>query len=170
MKEKAIKVTVLSFFVYMDNDKMVRIYLDVKEMNNVLDKIDDLDETVVNNVATNLQANLKMESPVDEGKLQGSWTIFNDGPLEKTVRTAANYAEYVNDGTGLDGPLHRKITPKTKKALKFKPSKGPFKGKTVFAKSVKGIKPRRFVEKSMERTERRIPELVIQSINQLKLG
>ncbi len=149
---------------------MVKVYLDIKEMGNVLDNIDTLGENIVKNVANNLQANLKMESPVDEGKLQGSWTIFDDGPLEKTVASSANYAEYVNSGTGLYGPNKRLIRPTTKKVLKFTPNKGKFKGMEIFTPYSKGIKPNKFVERSMEKTQNRIPELVIQSINQVKLG
>ena len=149
---------------------MVKVYLDIKEMGNVLDNIDSLGEKIVNNVASNLQGNLKMESPVDEGKLQGSWTIFDEGPLEKTVYSSANYAQYVNDGTGLYGPHQTLIRPTTKKALKFTPNNGKLKGMTIFTPYSRGIKPRKFVEKSIERTSNRIPELVIQSINQAKLG
>lgn len=149
---------------------MVKVYLDIKEMGNVLDNIDTLGEKIVNNVASNLQGNLKMESPVDHGRLQNSWSIFDEGPLEKTVASSANYAEYVNDGTGLYGPHKTLIRPTTKKALKFTPNNGKFKGMTIFTPYSRGIKPRKFVEKSMERTSNRIPELVIQSINQAKLG
>ncbi len=139
-------------------------------MGNVLDNIDTLGEKIVDNVASNLQGNLKMESPVDHGRLQGSWDIFNDGPLEKTVASSANYAEYVNDGTGLYGPHKTLIKPTNKKVLKFTPSKGKFKGMPIYTPYSRGIKPRKFVEKSMERTSNRIPELVIHSINQAKLG
>lgn len=149
---------------------MVKIYLKINEINNVLDNIDGLSEKIVNNVATNLLGNLKMESPVDEGKLQGSWSIFDDGPNQKTAKSSANYAEYVNSGTGLYGPHKTLIRPTTKKALKFTPNKGKFKGMTIFTPYSRGIKPNPYVERSIEKTEKRIPELVIHSINQAKLG
>lgn len=149
---------------------MVRIYLEIDEINNVLDNIDGLSEKIVNNVAINLEANLKMESPVDHGRLQGSWTIFDDGPNQKTVKSSAEYAEYVNSGTGLYGPNHTLIRPTTKKVLKFTPNKGKFKGMPIFTPYSRGIKPNPYVERSMQKTQNRIPELVIHSINQAKLG
>ena len=145
---------------------MVRIYLNIKEMGNVLDNIDTLGEKIVNNVSIDLSANIKRESPVDEGKLQGSWTIFDNGPLEKTVASSANYAEYVNSGTGIYGPHKTPIVhPTIGKKFAFKKNR-----KMVYTNIIKGIKPRRFVEKSISQTEKRIPELVIHSINQIKLG
>lgn len=149
---------------------MVKIYLDIKEMGNALDNMGTLSEKIVNNVTVDLLGNVKRESPVDHGRLQGSWTKFDDGPNQKTIKSSANYAQYVNDGTGLYGPHKTLIKPTTKKALKFTPNKGKFKGMTIFTPYSRGIKPRKFVEKSMEKTSNSIPELVIQSINQVKLG
>lgn len=145
---------------------MVKVYLDIKEMGNVLDNIDTLGEKIVNNVATDLLSNVKRESPVDHGRLQGSWTIFKDEPTQATIGTSANYAEYVNSGTGIYGPHKTPIIhPTIGKKFAFQVN-----GKMVYTNIIKGIKPRRFVEKSMERTSNRIPELVIHSINQAKLG
>ena len=145
---------------------MVKVYLDIKEMGNVLDNIDTLGEKIVNNVATDLLSNVKRESPVDHGRLQGSWTIFKDEPTQATIGTSANYAEYVNSGTGIYGPHKTPIIhPTIGKKFAFQVN-----GKMVYTNIIKGIKPRRFVERSMERTSNRIPELVIHSINQAKLG
>ena len=145
---------------------MVKVYLDIKEMGNVLDNIDTLGEKIVNNVATDLLSNVKRESPVDHGRLQGSWTIFKDEPTQATIGTSANYAEYVNSGTGIYGPHKTPIVhPTIWEKFAFQVN-----GKMVYTNIIKGIKPRRFVEKSMERTSNRIPELVIHSINQAKLG
>lgn len=145
---------------------MVKIYLEINEINNVLDNIDGLSEKIVNNVASNLQGNLKIESPVDHGRLQGSWTIFDDGPNQKTVKSSANYADYVNSGTGIYGPHKTPIVhPTIGKKFAFQVN-----GKMVYTNIIKGIKPRRFVESGMEKTQNRIPELVIHSINQAKLG
>jgi len=135
-------------------------------MGNVLDNIDTLGEKIVNNVSNDLSANIKRESPIDEGKLRSSWTIFDNGPLEKTVASSANYAEYVNSGTGIYGPHKTPIVhPTIGKKFAFQVN-----GKMVYTNIIKGIKPRRFVEKSISQTEKRIPELVIHSINQIKLG
>lgn len=145
---------------------MVKIYLKVNEIENLINNFDTLGGKIANNVAIDLLANVKKESPVDHGRLQGSWTIFNEGPTEKTVKSSAEYAEYVNRGTGIYGPYKTPIVhPNIGKEFAFQAN-----GRMVYTRMIKGIKPRRFVEKSMEKTERRLPELVIHSINQAKLG
>jgi len=77
--------------------------------------------------------------------------------------TANAVAKYIDEGTGLYGPLHRKITPKAAKALRW--MGGPAgslrltgsrrKGKAgagaawIYAKSTKGMKARPYVQKSI---------------------
>lgn len=52
------------------------------------------------------------------------------------IGTPMRYARAVHDGTGLFGPKKRKITPKTKQALRFKP-KGS--SRFIVRRSVKGM-------------------------------
>lgn len=107
-----------------------------------------------------LKRNIQRNVPVDNGKLQGGWFISPYPGLGGSVHSNAHYTSYVNDGTGIYGPLGKPIRPKTAKALKFTTKSG----KTVFAKSVRGIKPRRFVEKSITQTERRNDEFLIRAV------
>lgn len=145
---------------------MVKIYLKVKEIDSLIKNLDTLGEKVANNVAIDILSNVKKESPVDHGRLQGSWSIFSEGPTEKTVKSSAHYADYVNSGTGIYGPYKTPIVhPDIGEKFAFQAN-----GRMVYTRMIKGIKPRRFVEKSMEKTEKRLPELVIHSINQAKLG
>ena len=107
-----------------------------------------------------LKGNIQRNAPVDQGKLQGGWFISPYPGLGGSVHSNAHYTSYVNDGTGIYGPRGQVIRPKSKKALKFT-TKG---GTTVFAKYVRGIKPRRFVEKSITQTERRNDEFLIRAV------
>lgn len=80
-------------------------------------------------------------------------------PTEAIVEVRANYARYVEEGTGLYGPKHQKIVPKNARALHWKgggPSKVRLSGRSrtkggrslardVFAMSVKGRKATPFV-------------------------
>lgn len=142
---------------------MVRIYLDVKEIGNVLNNMEGLSKSIVNNVTADLWGNLRIESPVDHGRLQNSWSIFGEGN-EKTIKSSANYAEYVNRGTGLYGPYRTPIVhPTIGKKFAFQVN-----GKMVYINVIKGIRPNPFVERSMNKTQQRIPELVIKSIYSLK--
>ena len=121
-----------------------------------------------------LMANLRKNSPVDTGALQGSWMQFTKGELSREVKSSKIYADYLDKGTGLYGPKKKLITPKKKDGvLRFK-SKGVFthnapnggKGKDgfVYAKSVEGIKPRHFVSKSISQTRNRVNDFAIKAI------
>lgn len=56
----------------------------------------------------------------------------------------ANYGAFVNNGTGIYGPLNTPIVPKTKPFLQWKGSNGWYR-----AKSVKGMKARPFMEPAL---------------------
>lgn len=82
-------------------------------------------------------------APVDKSTLRGSLQRSVNG-FEGKIFTAMNYASYQEYGTGIysDHPTAPRvpITPKRAKFLVFQ--KG---GKTIFARSVLGVKPRRFM-------------------------
>lgn len=69
------------------------------------------------------------------------------------VGTGVSYALFVHDGTGLYGPKHKLIYPRTARVLVFK-SKiyGAKKGKRagrVFARFVRGMKPNPFLRNAL---------------------
>lgn len=108
-----------------------------------------------------LLGNTKRNSPVDEGKLQGSWfPVYNNQTLQRGIRSSAKYAEWVNDGTGIYGPRGQIIKPKTARLL------GPFKykGRMIAVPWIRGMKPRRYVEKSIRQTQSRTEEFVIRAV------
>lgn len=85
--------------------------------------------------------------PVDRGQLRGSIAVeFTEAPSGAVARIGSNlpYAIFVHEGTGIHGPRHAPITPKSGRYLVFKPrslragttSKSGF----VFARSVQGMK------------------------------
>lgn len=113
-----------------------------------------------------LKGNLQRNSPVDEGGMQGSWLISAamPGDFESKIISTKFYTPFVNDGTGLYGPRHRKIYPKTARFL------GPFKwkGRMIAVPWTRGIKPRRFVEKSINQTGKRSDEFVIRAAMEIR--
>lgn len=128
-----------------------------------------------------LWRNLRIKTPVDEGRATNSWQMQVIDPLNHMIYNTAEYIKGLIEGTGIYGPQGKPIMPKTAKALKFQ-----WKGKTFIFKGdltekwqkasfiqwakdegmepvlawPKGIKPNDFVDKSKEETERRIPEFV----------
>jgi hypothetical protein len=125
-------------------------------MGKVIDRAMDLSQM-------ELLGNLKRNSPVDEGYMQNSWFPLRFSSLNRMVRSSAKYTPFVNDGTGIYGPKGRKIYPKKGKFLAFK-----YKGKKIAVPWVRGIKPRRFVERSINQTEKRSDEFVIRAAMEFK--
>lgn len=103
-------------------------------------------------VSHQLLRNLIQKSPVDTGLLRG-W-FQTGGGTEIKIESPAAYVGFVNEGTGIYGPTGTPITPKKGEVLKFQ-----YGGQTVFAKSVKGQKGQKFVEKSIKETSSRIEEI-----------
>lgn len=84
--------------------------------------------------------------PVDMGKLRQNITALRKtsgegAQIETAVQARMPYAAYIEIGTGIYGPRGMPITPKKGKYLVFQTKDG----KTVFAKSVKGMKSRPYL-------------------------
>ena len=61
----------------------------------------------------------KLLAPRRSGFLGRSIQITEASPTSVTIKSLAPYSRYVEEGTGLYGPKHAKITPKTAKALRW---------------------------------------------------
>lgn len=83
--------------------------------------------------------------PVDTGRLRAS--IQSTMPQQvgnlvvSYVYTDVRYGAYVHAGTGIYGPHRTPIVPVTSPVLVFQPRGGP----VVFARSVRGVRPRPFL-------------------------
>jgi len=87
----------------------------------------------------------KINCPVDSGRLRASIHLRHvliHGEPGVEIVAATNYARWVHDGTGIYGPRHQRIYPRTAKFLRFRP-----KGSRVFvyARSVAGMRGRPFL-------------------------
>jgi len=107
---------------------------------------------------------LQVFSPIDTGYLKG-WFRYKQQKNMIDIRSPAQYAIYQDQGTKRHGA-------KNGKALVFDPpkgwkgpivKKGKLKGKVV-VKSVKGIKGKQFVQKSIDATTPRLKEFFIKAI------
>ncbi len=94
------------------------------------------------------------EAPVRTSNLRSNITT-NQTTLDVYVSKAAPYAQFVHEGTGLYGPRHKRIKPKTKKTLYWLGARHP-------VASVAGIKPNPF----MDRGEQRAIPRVLQAIDE----
>lgn len=93
---------------------------------------------------------------VNTGALRSSIQVqlrdINGVPLVR-IGTKQKYARWVHEGTGLYGPHHQKIVPRSAQVLVFSSKKhgakkGKFKGKVV-VRSVKGMKPNAFLKDAL---------------------
>jgi len=152
--------------------KMVQISVELKQedFKDFGDKINRLSHKIMEYTTQELLRNIKINSPVDTGRLQGSWMVSRgESTNSTTIMSSTKYADYLDKGTGLYGPNHAMVYPKKGKFLVFTPHTGPFSGKTVFAKHVRGIKPRHFVEDSINQTTNRLEEFSIRAIQEVNL-
>ena len=139
---------------------MVKLEIKVEELKPLEPRFKKVAKRTVELTSLELQRNVKMLSPVDHGRLQGSWVVFQTGELQRTVKSSAKYAIFVNDGTGIYGPRKTPIThPSIGKMFAFQVN-----GRMIFTRQIKGIKPRKFVEKSMEMTQSRVQEFMIRAL------
>lgn len=91
---------------------------------------------------------------IDTGRLRSSINtqlVIRNGELAVLVGTNVWYAKFVHDGTGLFGPRHQVIKPKSHTYLRFRPRGSR---RWVFAKSVDGMAPNRFLLEALPAARR----------------
>lgn len=85
---------------------------------------------------------------VDTGKFRSSVqvTLLYEGSTPKVrVGTRDRRARWIHDGTGIYGPHRQRIVPVYRKALRFQAG-----GKTVFARSTKGMRANPFLRDALQ--------------------
>ena len=118
----------------------------VPNVNRALDKAVEL-------MGIDVWGNVIREVPTDEGVLGGSFELDRTGQREWTISTNVKYANFVNEGTGINGPAGRRITPKRASVLVFK-----WLGKTWYRRSVAGQKPNKYADRAVKLSASRAKE------------
>ncbi|MBO7519045.1 MAG: HK97 gp10 family phage protein [Methanobrevibacter sp.] len=103
---------------------------------------------------------LQVNSPIDTGYLKG-WHIHEHTDSMVDVRSPAKYAIYQDQGTGVYAGKGKITAKKPGGVLHWE--KG---GTHYFAKSVKGVRGKRFVEKSVSATKGRLDSFFIKAIQE----
>ena len=119
----------------------VEIELDMSQYEQLGPAMPKIIKRGVDQTAEYMKERLQVNSPVDTGYLKG-WFRYKETESMVDIRSPAQYAIFQDQGTYSYGPAHRQ--PKTK--------------------AVGGIKPKRFVEKSINATKGRLDSIWIKSI------
>lgn len=105
-----------------------------------------------------LTGKIKKETPVDTGKLRGSWTPkLSRDKLE--VKNTRNYAVFVEKGTGIFGKKRHRIFPKNANVLTAK-----IDGEQIFFTNSRGQPGQHMAEKGFMKYRKRIPNLFRTSV------
>ena len=96
-------------------------------------------KSIVPTITHNLQSSIIPVLEPAAGKFIGR--VIQDSGVAK-------YGRWVNDGTGIYGPEGRPIPPNTAKMLVWKGQDG----KKHFAKSVRGMKPRKYMQNGLAKS------------------
>lgn len=119
----------------------VEIELDMSQYEQLGPAMPKIIKRGVDQTAEYMIERLQVNSPIDTGYLKG-WFRYKETESMVDIRSPAHYAIFQDQGTYSYGPAHRQ--PKTK--------------------AVGGIKPKRFVEKSINATKGRLDSIWIKSI------
>lgn len=86
---------------------------------------------------------------IHTGRLRSSIAVQllsrNGAPVVR-IGSRVHYALYVHEGTGIHGPRHRYIRPRTRRYLRFKPYNSP---DFVFARKVAGMRPNKYLLRAL---------------------
>lgn len=137
---------------------MARVIMDRAALSRVCQ---DLAMQWANEMGRRVVNEAKERAPVDNGRLRSSiaYTIELT-PTTCALRVGSDvpYARYVEEGTGIYGPRHRRITPVRRQALKFPTPRSWNSGRQprqadrgfVFRRSVAGSPPNPFLADALQ--------------------
>lgn len=131
----------------------VKITVDTSKVN--MDNIPKFKDEVLEQTSKRGKQILQENTPKETGAGANAYKIIKS-ENQHEIRNEKKYLPWVNDGTGIYGPRHRRITPTHARVLHFH-----WKGREWFLKSVRGQRPQKFVEKSMPEIVESIPEAVV---------
>ena len=135
---------------------MVQVDVDLSQYHDLGPNMKKVAEKGLNLTAQDLVGTLQKNSPVDHGLLK-SWFVESMTSDEAVIKSPAEYAEWVNDGT-----QPYTITPTSKKALYWEGADHP-----VRVVHHPGIKGRHFVEDSLNDVNGRLDGYFLKAISEV---
>ena len=132
----------------------MRLEIKVKYDKKLSDTLNEkVSRAFLNMSSESLTSEIKKKTPVDKGKLRGSWTP-KLSRYQLSVKNSREYARWVEKGTGMFSEQPHMITPKT--ARVFHAEIG---GNDVFFTEHKGMEGRHMAEKGAKEFKKQIPKI-----------
>lgn len=119
------------------------------------ESVEEFKNKLLDQLAQNTKTLFEKNTPKKSGYASRNYHVIKSLNTRE-IRNDTYYLPWVNDGTGLYGPLHHVIRPKHASVLHFY-----WRGNEWFLKSVRGQRPKRFVERSMTEVIRSVDSAVV---------
>lgn len=141
----------------------VKVKVDRSKLKNLDEQLPKIKERGLSLVSQEMINRLQKNSPTDHGRLK-QWYPYEYTPGEEVkIKSPAHYVTYVNDGTGIYGP-HK--TPIYSKHI-GKPIAFQVGGKMVYVRMIRGQKPQKIVERSIQEVEGKLGNLYIKAVREV---
>lgn len=127
----------------------IRVKLDESVINREMRTSSGMTARGLFRTATQVEAVAKRLAPVDTGRLRSSIqkrVVSRGGRVTAEVTASVKYAAFIHEGTGIYGPRRKPITARGGAFLVFTPRGA---SQPVFARSVRGIRPRPFLRDAL---------------------
>lgn len=131
---------------------MVEVHVKMVKEITLANKGERYKKELLNQVSSDGRLIMESVTPRRTSRGANSYQILKKGDTHE-IKNNVFYLPFVNDGTGIYGPRHQRITPTHAKVLHFH-----WKGREWFVKSVRGQKPRKFVERGVSDIVKAIPK------------
>ena len=121
-------------------------------------KSSKIQKEMLNKTGLKAYTSVKDKTPKRTGELRGAWSMTKNSQQVK-IQNKLPYALYLAAGTGIYGNRGAPIFPKTAPFLQFE-----IDGQIIRTLSVKGIKPVKMAEKTIDEIEKQLPVLWSETI------
>ena len=138
---------------------MVEVHIKMQKEIHLAGKGERFKNELLNQLSNDGRLIMESVTPRRTSKGANSYKIIKKGNVHE-IRNDVFYLTFVNDGTGIYGPRHRRITPKHAKVLHFH-----WKGREWFVKSVRGQPPKKFVERGVQDIVKAIDKATVIAAN-----
>lgn len=134
---------------------MVTVHIKVESNIKVTKNGMAFKNKLLDQLSKNTKTLFEKNTPRQSGRGANNYRIVKSENKHEVINNTRHLV-FPNDGTGVYGPHHTPIRPRNAKVLHFK-----WRGREWFLKSVKGQKPKKFVERSMTEVMRSVESAVV---------